>query len=765
MSNLFISDIIGTGDFAVPASDSALATATTELNALLATLGPALKYDRILAWVETRDGAGAARTLNCLLDRFSYDSGGGDEECPSETEIDSITSTIEATLEADVDITSIGQQQYHLFQMTRFFWTRDHSAGLVYPTVTTDDVGVGGGTSLDGQWFDDGDLVLGGNTMSGTERLRIIGSQRVEGGSLMTEAAAVPLTPAAGEGAFWIESTTPNIAKFTDDAGTDFTLQYLATAGRSLPGVQQVLFVDKSSSSYTADGSPQRPYNSVQAAISAAATAGASATNRYGIIIYPGIYEEAVTMSTAGVYLIGLDRETTIIQQSSGASNVLTWQVSPAGMTNLTIRVTGTATGRPFNNNVHAWSNESIWIDCDFFLASGAGTYIDFERYLILRAYNCRFISEDDSRQILSYTFSNGCDFEFHNCHTQGWAYAAGATIKFYNCSNISSAVQTFWHRGANIKGYGCYLETTDTGGTAVALYFNGSGSEWVGCTFRGGPNSDRDTNSNNYYTCYASGCRFRHGLHWGFRQVGKSVVYACGSDGDMDYYINVANAHNSLSGADGYTIYMLGDDTTSTQMNPSVLKTPVVFDGMGHTFQGTAYVALSPGTADQTIRNMRCVGEIRFLGGDWVLRLENVDLEGRIYWSGSGAGTLCAHDTRIHGTATFPIPVYMFWSATTAGQLEFDHCYIKGYTGNVAVDFQGVDYDSLYFSYTKIFHGDLGTNNPFANYDSGRVYHAHHCVMNQEPDLADPTNITNGIDSGQRYNTIDPDGDYYWLD
>jgi hypothetical protein len=35
---------------------------------------------------------------------------------------------------------------------------------------------------------------------------------------------------------------------------------------------------------------------------------------------------------------------------------------------------------------------------------------------------------------------------------------------------------------------------------------------------------------------------------------------------------------------------------------------------------------------------------------------------------------------------------------------------------------------------------------------------------MNQEPALADPTYMTNAIDSGQRYNTIDPDGDYYWL-
>lgn len=180
MSNIFITDIIGTGTYAVPANDTALASATSGLETLLSGVAN-LSYDRVLAWVEDAGGPGGAegnRTLNCLVEKFLYSA----EECPDETEVDTLTSAIETALEADANITSVDQQQVHIFQAGAYhLWQRDATGGFLYPTTTTDDVCVGGHVAPTGRWFDNGAIALGGNTMSGLEMLRVIGDARVEG--------------------------------------------------------------------------------------------------------------------------------------------------------------------------------------------------------------------------------------------------------------------------------------------------------------------------------------------------------------------------------------------------------------------------------------------------------------------------------------------------------------------------------------------------------------------------------------------------------
>jgi hypothetical protein len=760
MSNLFITDIVGTNDFAVPATDAALATATTELDTLLSGVSD-FRYVRALAWVETKEGASAPRTLNCLVERFEYDDGGTWEECPDTSEVQTLTGDIETTLEADADITSIGGQQVHIYKRGEYYlWERDTSSGFLYAGVSTDDVAVGG-AAPNGMWFNDGDLTLGAAAMSGTEVLRVVGDERIEGGLLMTEAAAVPLTPAAGEGTFWIENTVPNLPKYTDDAGTDHTLAY-ASSLTSLFGIDQIIFVDKASGgSYTPDGSIQKPYNSVSSAITAAVTAGASNANRFGIFIYPGIYEDTVTLSTQGIFLIGTDPVTTIIQQSSGASTVYSSAAAYTGVANITFRTTGTATGRPFYST-SSTTGPIDWRNCTFEVGS-SGLPVRFYRDMDLRSWNCDFIQSDDSATVVDAGLSNaGFDGIFWNCRFEGQFLTTGTNGKwrFHDCYLTSSVSGrgTLDIQYPSLSLEGCYIENTGSGASDVAFYTRGGLATFLGCTIRGGPNATYDTNSPNYYTNYASGCRMRHGLHWGFRQAGVRQFYAAGSDGDMDFYASVPDAYSAAESTS--CIFMLGDDTGTT-LTPGAVKAQMCIDGQGHTWTGGE--TISNGTSSLTVRNLYFTGAFRFLTQTWTLRLENVRVDGRIFWDTGYASTLYAHDCKFVGNATYPQPIYFRWSAGTAGAMYFDHCYLKGHTGSAVVDYQGCDYDTLYFSYTKIFHGDLGTNNPFSNYDPGRKYYAHHCTFNQEPALADP-NIVNEIDSGQRYNTVDPDSDYYWL-
>ena len=234
MSNIFITDVVGTGDFAVPTTDAELATATTELETLLSGVAN-LTYDRVLAWVEDSGGPGGVegtRTLNCLVEKFTYLA----KECPNETQVDTMIAAIESALEADADITSVGNQQVHIVQAGAYFlWNRDASGGFLYPNTPTDDVVVGPFGAPNAKWFDDGDMVLGAVVMSGTEKLRVVGDVRVEGkltvtgvidptDLVFTEQADHTTAPAAGVGILWVRNDAPNVLVFTDDVGTDTVL-------------------------------------------------------------------------------------------------------------------------------------------------------------------------------------------------------------------------------------------------------------------------------------------------------------------------------------------------------------------------------------------------------------------------------------------------------------------------------------------------------------------------------------------------------------
>jgi len=180
MSNIFITFIVGQNTYATPSNDTELANATSGFDALIGGVAN-LDYSRVLAWVEDAggpDGAEGLRYFNCLVEAFTYLG----QECPSETDVDTMTAAIEAALEADPDITAIGQQQVHIFQTdATSLWNRDAVNGFLYPTTTTDDVAMGLPGSPTAKLFSTGEMVLGDDTLSGSEQLRVVGTSFFEG--------------------------------------------------------------------------------------------------------------------------------------------------------------------------------------------------------------------------------------------------------------------------------------------------------------------------------------------------------------------------------------------------------------------------------------------------------------------------------------------------------------------------------------------------------------------------------------------------------
>jgi hypothetical protein len=274
MSNIVITGIVGVGQYAVPASDVELGLASAGFDALLGTIAN-LTYDRVLAMVdnpEGPDGVVGARTLRCMVEKFEY----GGEENPLPGNLNILALAIEAKLEGDPDISTIGAQYYSLFESGAYFlWQRNSAGGYLYPTTTTDYL------RAVGMKFDDQATVPGG-------------------------------APGAGYGTVWVKNTSPTRPYFTDSGGTDHRVGYYFQDTRCI-------YVSKDGSA-SGDGSAQAPFLTIQDAVddAAALVPAPSETAPVVIQIGPGTYDENILIQTDNIILSGSGIHNTIISPTTG---------------------------------------------------------------------------------------------------------------------------------------------------------------------------------------------------------------------------------------------------------------------------------------------------------------------------------------------------------------------------------------------------------------------------------------------------------------
>ena len=475
MSNIFITDIVGSGTYAIPTDDTELAAATAGLDALISGVAN-LTYDRVLAWVEDSggpDGAEGTRTLNCLIEKFTYLT----VECPSESEVDTMVAAIESALEADANITSIGIQQVHIFQVAAYvLWNRDSASGFLYPNTVTDDVVVGGNVSPTGKWFDDGDLVLGGNTMSGTEKLRVSGSQLIDtNGQLViadsatiapfniTERSIAPSSPSGGD--IYLDdgsntaSGNPGWRRYDalNVSWEDISAGGGGGGNDSYPDIDQWITVDKTSGSYTPDGTIQFPENSIANAITIAAAMTPSTTNRIGIKLMPGHYTEADLDLPSYVYLVGESREACVI--TNVAANQLVVQTNPhVGFYRVSFERTGndftTGFGVQIGNDdlsgVGAGVDDVLFDDVifDFDMTYGIMVWGATSASTVKLRY-CSIAGDYDpagmsrARGHLFISYSSGSQdhiVEFDQCFLDGESCFSAGKVIFRHC-NVDGAV------------------------------------------------------------------------------------------------------------------------------------------------------------------------------------------------------------------------------------------------------------------------------------------------------------------------------------
>ena len=448
MSNIFVTDIVGSSTYAIPTDDTELAAATAGFDGLLSGIAN-LAYDRVLAWVEDAGGPGATegiRTLNCLIEKFTYLT----KECPDESEVDTLVGLIETTLEADANITSVDNQQYHLFQAGAYFlWNRDGTGGFLYPNTQTDDVAVGPFSSPNGKWFDDGDLVLNGNVMSGTEVLRVSGDVLVDTNGQITIADSAT-NPPLNITERSVEPSVPAVGDIYLDDGTNGggdapVFRRLVSTGPdvwenigstpSFPGIEQILFVNKGPTTGQEDGTVQNPYHTIADALTQAATLTPGASNKICILVYPGVYSESGLTSQDYVYVVGINRDTCILENAAtiftvGSPNtVFTSMQFVATSTNPVISITG------------AMASACRFEDCLFDMTGGSsGAAISISTGAKVEFFNCRVTQSSTSLDAIVVDSNAGNQITTDEVYVEGYIDVDGGVATFYD-SNVQGQI------------------------------------------------------------------------------------------------------------------------------------------------------------------------------------------------------------------------------------------------------------------------------------------------------------------------------------
>jgi hypothetical protein len=218
-------------------------------------------------------------------------------------------------------------------------WTRD-AGGFIYATTATDDLYIGGSTP-NGVWFDDGDLVLGGLAMVGAEKLLVVGSHLIDQNSdayglgIDSEATGSPLInlqpingnsrgdiafgtartadpSAPSEGDLWYEATSEEL-KFRKSAATVEVRDAYKLQGRSVaataPTDGQVLTWNGTGTQWEPQAAPG-PYSNIAEANGDITTTSTTDVLATGMTITP----------PAGTYMVWFSSSV-----SSDTNNAEVW--------------------------------------------------------------------------------------------------------------------------------------------------------------------------------------------------------------------------------------------------------------------------------------------------------------------------------------------------------------------------------------------------------------------------------------------------------
>jgi hypothetical protein len=530
--------------------------------------------------------------------------------------------------------------------------------------------------------------------------------------------------------------------------------------GLSLPGVENIYFVDKGSNT-SSDGSVQEPFHSIQDGIDAASDGDL-------VLVYPGVYTEQVT-AKAGVTVRGVDQLTTVLENTGADASTAPLGDTPVGewhIENMTIRATGgdgSIIHRFGNNAPLELSHE--FVDCHF----TGGQFQETPHRSMTKALFLRCRSTGDTNgfnltgdqttgrqiQIRFSEHKMDCSPIFTSTHGAG-----GTQIICFNATrpgdtNVSWTVGGDWAFAAGaswIGGASGGLRFESTSSLSLFLnYLDGGivfasdpGSvEIVNNVFnlvpgqRGDVDIDVGAPAQITLSRYSGNSQYR-GLAGAIAIPSKER--AVGGD-QVDRYMSLQDACTSVIAHD--TVIRLREDVAlSTPLVVNNYRQKIEADGK-HTLRGAGgfsdlIVALRDSHRLE-FENIELSGTIDLNGNDATLGLgHNVALYGTLNIDGGDSDTVATLDhARVAGTVSHPYAI-IFRSPDPRVLVE-GNSYLTGYAGGAGAEAlrYEVDNKNLQVKYSTLTHGSIGVgSNPFMTTVVGPAiqYSSHHSVYNANP-------------------------------
>lgn len=537
----------------------------------------------------------------------------------------------------------------------------------------------------------------------------------------------------------------------------------------SFPSIQQTLFVDKTGGAYVADGTIQFPYNSIDAALTAALALTPGPTNRFGIIVMPGIYLESFRLRDY-CYVIGMNKESCIAEYGSG-SMILATDVT-SGVWNMTMHETST-----FYLAWCAGSNLEFH-NCHLYGEGNSGNVVRIENSAALnesvfKAYGCKIRNPDPD--LASINMYDDSIAEFYDCELWGYPYIAGATsdarFKVKDCRIVGNISSWGYHH------FAAYDTEVDCSLSVVYDWpFNFRAVEASAVikncnTKTNGLSSIRDLWANAPMDVDCTDSRLEMGSD-GSVWIGSPTNEVHVGGGIDQYTLFDEMLLANWAGRGEITVHLHNDDIT-TGIDVGSAHDRIIIDGHGHTLTHATPTTTIP------ISTVRGTGELwEFLnlilgesisaavpgtGISTEILLRRLTLDGAIKLTvGTETGALVVETDHVKARGnTTDLNAVQFSCNPVGSQpklLVTGDSYFQGQPGNPAIYWHTLaGFGDLRMAFSTILHGSLGANNPMG--DDGTptppiLYRATHCRFNSDPDVG---NFLDSVAPGQRFNSFDP--------
>ncbi len=515
----------------------------------------------------------------------------------------------------------------------------------------------------------------------------------------------------------------------------------------SLLDIEQVLFVDNSSSpTGTEDGTLQDPFQSIGTAITAAAALTPTSTNRILIFVWPGIYDEALTLATDYVYLKGLHRDSVIVQNSGTVLTVSARITSVSAMTfeNITTAATVVSVTASGDVEIYCCTVQCLASDASRVIVAGGGA---------ARFVDSRIVTPSS---VTNAVFASG-GVQLHSCIVEGFVIGAGASnvitlrntkVRSAKNTGYTSAVQLYSTTSAEIDG--CHIENLV--GNAVGITAAGVELAVTDCTLV----SSASSNTVDASVAVTAPATIENNVMIGGGissnvTTTNSIKYV-GSSGMRDWYATVEDAL-ATAAASGDTIQLMEDSTSAFFAWPTVDCT---IDGKGFTWTAAGISINTTDTARLKDMTLISSGTINVTSSA-KLFLDRVDASSIVTLRADTAATVISLISLTRSRVVASSYAVDIRNANTV--IHIEHSYLTS-LGDAIYWNSGVTNNNVEIRHSTIWHGSGGANNPFGrNSTQTPNFKSHHSEYNSDPTSGGTW--TNLVASAQRFDGYDTNTDY----